>query len=880
MSAGSRKSLPPGAAIHRRLDSIQRGERRARSGSGSSVRSAAVSYDDALSYALRAAYLHYLLQPKQKKKQLVPTPKPPPRAYTSAAADLVKEFLPQSSSGVKLPHGIRKYLERRMQGVMMGTERAPGYSDPDIKRSFAEAYNTFGTSAMQKTLDKERKIEPLVLQFYSSATKACRPHPPAQATDDSWKMLVDRHVAMFVRLVTLTLKDMGTDRDKPELMSRLKTLESKLLTNDQNLFVDTGQAGEKWIEVDVPLSYDVKDMPLVQAVARIWSLQHSEVQDMIDSQRPNWTEDAALKDLKVYQHRLNSNMSGTLRSQDFDVEEAYQEWKRAEAPHLSTMMKEILTAKPGLVRLSTGPIVGLDKVLPSSPVSGYGEDQSYADLSRALSSPDSALGMDQTLSLGSMSLDDSSSIRSVDEAHYTFIPPEPREFFKTIAKHAMDFDAIHGADEQLGPFSRQSMDLLTELCSRWRIPQFTRLVVFLELASSKYVDTVFTSIDLDTAFELVKIPVPESKKPPMIYLYNESLETIDRSRWTIHDFAVYKQTLQSLHDGLRRELYDKLMHCYEGKPPSVGPVLHVLDNHIYADPGFSRNPEDEANFAELLRNGLREQAADVYRHFLDSEIPERQEDWDFNHVVQLGKSVIKLCEKIKKRYKKNPEIMGVNPLTILVETMFPNFENDAHELIKSIIMNAQRQGVEFGSEDGFALYKELVEIRRIHRTSLPNQPFTFDVEELLVDFVWKWIASAEEFTDTIVDNAIKQDQFQMRPHQDGEPPDDAERHSHSIIDVFKSFNQTADQIFQLEWDNDVHHAKFMTTLAKIFANGIAKYCEIVDSRFVKEMDSPRPEEEEAAAAAQTAQGKWMKYAKDAWNNKEKVEPFQFYSEVG
>jgi hypothetical protein len=43
------------------------------------------------------------------------------------------------------------------------------------------------------------------------------------------------------------------------------------------------------------------------------------------------------------------------------------------------------------------------------------------------------------------------------------------------------------------------------------------------------------------------------------------------------------------------------------------------------------------------------------------------------------------------------------------------------------------------------------------------------------------------------------------------------------------------------------------------------------------MDRLSPAQE--AAAAKTKQEKWMQLAKDAWNNKEKIEPFQFYPEV-
>ncbi|KAI0515286.1 hypothetical protein F5B22DRAFT_607888 [Xylaria bambusicola] len=876
-SSASRKSY-----INRRIDSIQsvRSNSGRRSRAASSARPAPVSHDDAYSYALRVAYLHYLVQPKTKRKQWVPAPKPPPRTHTSNIGDLVKEFVPGNSTSVKLPHSFHTPLLKRMEGVIRGSETLPGYNDAAVKKTFAQAYTAFTETGFKKSIDKERKVEPLVLIFYSAATKACSlGHTPG---DDSWKLLVDRHVALFVRLVTHILRAQGSDKDKPELMSRLSTLENKLLTNDQNLFIDTSQDAGKHIEVIVPLSYDVKDMPMVQAVAKIFGLAHSDVQSHLDTQRPNWTEEAALKDLKAYQHRLNANMPGVLQSQDFDVEEAYQDWKKAEAPFLSSMMMEILTAKPELAKKSSGASAASEKPLPGSPSAGYGEDQSYADLGRALSNPNrnSMYGMDHRLSLSSMTLEDT-GIRAVDETHYSFIPSDPREFLKVIANYALEFDAMHSdGDEQNGPFSKQSMELLTELCVRWRIPQFTRLVVFLEVAARRFTDTLFTTIDLDTAFELVKSPPPEKelKRPPHIYLFSESLASIDRGRWTITDFATYKQTLYNLHDALLRELYDILMHCYQSKPPSAGPSVHVLQTHIFDDPSFSQKEEEAMEYTKMLQDGMAEQAAAAYRGFLDAEIPPDQQDWNFSHVKNLGNSVVKLCEKIQKRYRSNPVIMGVNPLTVLAETIFPSFENDAHELVKRIVQVARDKGDELPLQDGFDLYKDLVEIRRIHRSSLPNQPFTFDVEELLVDFVWRWIQNAEERAEEFVEQALKHDQFQVRGQGSDQISRDADRHSHSVIDMFQMFHQTADQVFQLEWDNDVHHARFMTALSKIFANSIARYCEIVDQRFVKEMDTPRPNEQEAAGGAQTTQSRFMQYAKDAWNNKEKMEPFQFYPE--
>ena len=148
---------------------------------------------------------------------------------------------------------------------------------------------------------------------------------------------------------------------------------------------------------------------------------------------------------------------------------------------------------------------------------------------------------------------------------------------------------------------------------------------------------------------------------------------------------------------------------------------------------------------------------------------------------------------------------------------------------------------------------------------------------MLADFVWRWIKLTESTIIAWVDGAVKQDEFKVRTSTLGLPPTDSERHSVSVIDIFTSFNQTIDRIVQLNWDNDLQYAKFMTALAKVVGDGIARYCEIIEQRFAKEMDRMTPEQE--ASTTLSRQEKWMQLAKDAWNNKEKIEPFQFFPEV-
>ncbi|AEO70429.1 17f16ada-0943-4496-9d3d-759dd810b156 [Thermothielavioides terrestris] len=864
MSTASRSSYHPS----RRIGSVQstRDDELLGRTSSRARASVPVSYDEAYSFALRIAFLRYLLQPRKKRKEYVSAPKPPPRAHTSSISELVKELVPTGSASVKLPSGFRHALEKRMSGVLQGIEKMPGYSDAAVKRTFAEAYTAFTAKDFQKAIDKDRKVEPLVLIFYSSAAKAQGRGKPAD--DHSWKVLVDRHLAMFVRLLSSILREKGD----VDLVARLNTLEKKLMSNDQNLYLDTGQADHSYVEVEIPLSYEVKDMHMVQLVAKIFGVTNSQVQADIDANASAWTEEAALKDYKAYQFRLSAGMAGTLRKRDFDVDDAYEEWRKGEGPHLASIFAEILSVRPDLKGGGSGP--GNDKPLPLRPQSMY-EDQAYADLSRMLSNPESPVNsLDPSFALGSLSLDDTTSIRSVDEPNYTFIPPDPRAVYKVILQYVVSYDQLH-SDTSVSPLSEETTDFLVELAVRWRIPQFSRYVVFVEVATRKFLDQELPPEQLYACLDLVKQPLEEPKKPVLIQMYTSGLRDIDPSRWTVVDFAGYQQSLRDLHDALLRDVYSLLTHCYEPKPPTIGVVMALLNDHVYTEESFfSPRPEDMAEFAQQLDSGLRQQATQAYRDLLDSNIPRSQRDWDFGHAVNLGKAVVKLADTIKKRYRKNPEILGASPFRALVETTLPSFEEDCHEIIKRVLQMAKETGVEIELQDGFDLYKELVEIRKMHVEALPGKPFAFHIEGLLEPFVWRWIKNVDDKMPGFVDEAIKQDQFKVRTRHEGDIPTDDERHSVSIIDIFSLFNQTTEQLLQLEWGDEVHVARFMTALAKSFAAGIGRYCEVVEQQFAREMD--RQSAQDAAASSKTTQERWLKYAKDAWNTKEKIEPFQFY----
>jgi len=128
-----------------------------------------------------------------------------------------------------------------------------------------------------------------------------------------------------------------------------------------------------------------------------------------------------------------------------------------------------------------------------------------------------------------------------------------------------------------------------------------------------------------------------------------------------------------------------------------------------------------------------------------------------------------------------------------------------------------------------------------------------------------------------VEEAVKQDNFVVEGSATEESRTDDRKHSVSVVDIFRSFNQAVNQIGQLDWKDDLQYSKFMTALSRAFGAGVARYCELLEQMFIKEMDRLSPEQE--MALTQSKQEKWMQMAKEAISTKEKVEPFQFFPQV-
>jgi hypothetical protein len=870
--------------------------------SGGSMRNRApqVTHADGYTYALRIALLMHLLSPRQRKPIPATPPPPPPKSTGSSIYDLLGELNPtreaktqhatlqKPSTKMLLPS---KYffaeLENRLKGVIMRTEKQPGFNDPLVNRTFGAFLNNYLEKGFRSSVEKSRRVEDLVLIFVTNSTRELQRNPPPI---DGWvKEMVDRHVALFVRLVIWVLKDNGHAGDRPELMKRLQTLEAKLLAHDQSVADYASASGNAPSTVDVflPLSYEVKDMPHVQLVGRLFGLTNTQLQSDLMKNKDIWTTKAALEDMKDYHSNLNFNTRKTLRSADFDIQEGYDAWRKQEQTEISQLISSLIHANPELAK-STG--ANINRPLgPQHRVSGS-FDSGFADMNKGFSDQHDHDNpyVDMPVDMSTLRLvqDDQ---EEVPLTPYTFIPQDARHVYRFILNELLKRDlqeqsalnsssADTPSDRPVLLLSKQSLELLDNIAVWWRLPYPTRMLVYMDVVYGQWKDGAFDVDVLEAAFSAIKNTTQSSKTPIQHPPRPDVLQ--DQSKWTISDFALNRQIIFGLHEALSRELYQAFQDAYGPQPPAVGPVLYFFEAHVLQDPVFEGKQNILEPTLDQVRQGLKKKAQDIYNELLDKDIPEALSDWEFAHVIKLAQDVKKFCDRMQKRYRKNADIEGVKPLTILLETMLTSYTHDAHNIIGRIMVYNGQKGTEPRIDDGFALYEELAEFRSIFLQALPGVLFPFSLEDLLESFVWRWIELTSTGITDMVDQAIKEDPFAVRVTEEelqkdpDRVPTDGERHSNSIIDLFALFKTTVKKIQDLNWDNDFQYAKFMTALANIIGAGVSRYCDGLENLFSLENNRLAPEQE--MESAQSAQEKWIRLAKDAWNNKEKAEPFQFY----
>lgn len=236
---------------------------------------------------------------------------------------------------------------------------------------------------------------------------------------------------------------------------------------------------------------------------------------------------------------INAGAPFPMRREDFDSEAAWQYWRTLETSHLSQLMVVMVQFNPELAK-STPP-----DALPSSQASGGRPGSIYSQYSSRDSSyqpqrhTSSASRISNRLSIsGGFSPSDPEAagleVGDDDDVpvgdNFTFIPPNPRKYYKRLLEYciaadleAMLSDTVGDDDEvSLGILSPPHIELINECALRWRIGQPYRAACFLDIVKSFYERN-------EVPFECI---------PEALQTLSKVMHEIELDKWPVQDVRI------------------------------------------------------------------------------------------------------------------------------------------------------------------------------------------------------------------------------------------------------------------------------------------------------------------------------------------------------
>ncbi|OLL25875.1 hypothetical protein NEOLI_001392 [Neolecta irregularis DAH-3] len=804
------------------------------------TRIASVTNDQIYDYTLKAAYLAYLSDPATRRAIIaqsahrITAPKSHKSTYVSAVTDILRDT--ENPGKNKLPKELVKILRVQLQNIFMG--RHPNYNDPLVRATFGVFYGAYTEPRFYKRIKEDRNVEELTLIFVTSATNELR----KRVEGDDWKPMIDRHIALFLRLIQDCMKQHNFASSHAELMNRLEGYEQKLLRNTGEILGQAPQSNDENIPF---VSFKVVDMPLVQHVLTIFQKSAQVVQKSVNSLRDRYNEHIWLQDLKLYATKLNISSPDLPNVKDFESEEAYITWKERELQIISRLMLLMLQNNPSLNQTTPGEI--RPSLLSSST-------QEHSDpRPRSTSYPLDLLNRNITPHRERMSIhtDSPSEALANDPPQtpaensisptFAYIPDDPKSYYRQLVDICLSYDLTHDHIESHheGLFTPQTSTLLSTCAETWRIQPHTQQIILLDVLRCKYDEAELENHHIQAAFEDFRS------------------SDWDMTIWTIADTLMFGQILVRLNESLLRSLYDVLQHCFEEKPPPAGPILGILQEFIHPNPLFQESAPDLTGYCEQLKEGIQSKATEIYNSRVEKVWDEL--NLEVIHISQLAEDIMTDISRLDKRYKK--KVLGhVDIVEAIADMLIPQFFNDADEILSRIKPYVLLDGKLMTSlEDMFELYMKMIEIRMIYEKKCRAMKINFDLEAFFQYAVQSWLETTDAKTSEWVDRAISMDKFVAE--------DDGQAHSSSVVDLFASFTQAVGTIKNLQWRDEYMNARFMTTLSKTIDRALSQYCRIIEEMFATEMFPPT-----VGSPDQAPHERWLSKAKDVFSQ-EKLEPF-------
>ncbi|GLB44150.1 putative munc13 (mammalian uncoordinated) homology domain containing protein [Lyophyllum shimeji] len=813
-----------------------------------------VTDEELFNYVIRVAILSHLLTPKAAEPSKAAAVEREHSSRLSALSnfsmtDMFRDIRDGPKS-VKFPEKLLKVLEQKLQDIAMGKD--PAYSDQLVRRTMAKFYGQFMIDSFKRQMKENRKIEELILMFATHATGVLKKEPALSG--DGWKFELNNQIAQFVKMLRECLRNVN--HVSPELLSRLDTYTAKLAPSQaySDSGYDSGSTSRDRDSISVSsVGTNIADMPLVRTVAQLFKLPDHAVQKEVDHLRSQIVnEKAAMTDLKTCLKNINAGASFPGRREDFDSDAAWNHWKTLETSHIQQLMMAIAQFNPEVAKSTSGegrPSLQTSNTRPGTLYSSVDSPGGASTRHGSISSRRS-LFIDASLN-GDADGDDEIPVGH----HFTFIPPNPRKFYRRLVEYCLVADLefmlspeVDVNDEvPLGILSPAHIELIHECALRWRIGHSYRATCFLELVKQFYERN-------DIPFECI---------PEALHNVTKAMQETDVENWPIQDSEYLSTVYASLFNVFLSSLYHAMDALPNLKPSEIEPWLAVLEQ--VRDSGLPQRFDVDVN-ARLA--DVQERIRQVCAHFYELKMQELQGAPGVNRALPLLLMTDELEKSAKLLDKRFPDpLLGqLDLVSLMVEVTIPHFitdlQNSQRRLFESS-MNGPTPDVPI--QDIFALYRRTKTLLGMYAAFVPKGEINFNIAVFFEPYVRQWLVNTDSKTEQWVQAAIAADKFEA---------EGAEGHSSSIVDLFDSLRSPINFLQDLEWEDEYQNARFFTALSKTISKAVEQYCRNIESSFMTEM-FPRPTDYLQPQKSSA----WLEKARQlAAQGEKRIEPFNFRPE--
>ncbi|KAF9481580.1 cytoplasm protein [Pholiota conissans] len=822
-----------------------------------------VTDDDLFDYVLRVALLSHLLTPKvDMSKNVPPAPDAREHSYRLSAlsnfsiGDMFRDVRDGSKS-VKFPEKLLKVLEQKLQNIAMGKEAA--YSDQLVRRTMAKFYGQFMVDTFKRQMKESRKIEELILMFATHATAVLKKEPTLAG--EGWKLELNNQVAQFIKLLRESLR--SVNHVSPELLARLDTYTSKLaptITQTQTHGYSQSDSGYDSASTRgdrdsmAGVSTSIADMGLVKIVAHLFKLPDQAVQAEVDKIRGSTvSEKSALTDLKTCLKNINASAPFPGRREDFETDAAWHHWRTLETTHLQQLMVAMVQLNPTLAKSTPTEVASSPSTSNAGrPGSLYSQ---YSTMDSPIAMRNSSISSRRSF-FGASDMDDIGEDEELPVGHhFTFIPPNPKKFYKRLVEYCLIADLeimmspeVDDNDEvSLGILSPPHIELINECALRWRIGHPYRAACFLDLVKQFY----------------ERNDVPLECVPEALHGVANVMEETELELWPIQDVDYLANVYAALFNVFLSSLYHSMDAIPNLKQADLKNFLPILEQ-IQESTLLNRFDIDISARMQDVQDRVRQVSADWY----DVTMQEKQAAPGVNRALPLllmTDDIETGAKALDKRFPK-PILGKLDIVSLFVEIAVPRLINDLRSSQKRLFessMNGPTPDVPI--QDIFALYRRTTTLMGMFRAFVPDIELDFNIPAFFEPYVRQWLVNTDAKTKNWVENAIAHDKFEA---------EGVEGHSSSIVDLFDSLRSPINFLQELEWEDAYQEGRFFTSLAKTISKAIDQYCRSVEGLFLNEM-FPRPSDYLQPQKSSA----WLEKARQlAISGEKRVEPYNFRPE--